>query len=143
MSTEFMVSAGITFWGDKLNPYDLQKVMDLDAKFCGIRVFGEEILRKNGEKTGSLAKTGRLSFTYIDQFPDDKRNPEKQFHFILDHLKKLKGKLDKDFNVDSAELRISLYYSEPLEGDAEFFIPKELQTELVKHNIDIRITVLP
>lgn len=143
MSTEFMVSTGITFWGSKLNPHELQEIINLDAEFCGFRVCGEEILRKNGERTGSYAKTSRLSFNYTDQHPNDKRNPEKQFDFILNHLKNIKGKLDKDFSVDSAELQLSIYYSELKKGDVEFFLPKELQSELVKQNINIRITVLP
>lgn len=143
MSTEFIVSASIIFWGEKLNPHELQKIMDLDAKFCGFRVCGEEILRKNGGRTGSYAKTSRLSFNYTDQFPSDKRDPEKQFDFILNHLKNIEGALDKDFSVDSAELQLSIYYSESEKGVIEFFLPKELQAELVRQNIDIRITALP
>ncbi len=83
MSTEFKVSTKIIFWGDQLNPASLLDEMRLDPEFCRQRVFGEEILRKNGKKTGSFAKTSLLSFTYDYQFPDDSRNPEKQFNFIL------------------------------------------------------------
>ena len=50
--------------------------MELDQNYFKLQLLGEEILRKNGEKTGSFAKTNPLSFANNLQFLGDSRNPE-------------------------------------------------------------------
>jgi hypothetical protein len=116
----------------------------LDPEFCVSQSLGETILHSKGTKVSHIARTGRLTFDYVDQFPDGSRDPEKQFYFILNKLKNIKGKLSKDFNVDSARLQLSIYYDEPLgDGEVEFFIPNDLQIELIKHQIEFGVTVIP
>ncbi len=143
MTTEFEISSRIVCWGDNLEPFQMVKILGLDPHFCTLRYKGEELKRKNGSPAGSIAKTGMLTYTYDRQFPESKRDPEKQLEFVTSMLMKLPHTLYDKYEVEVAELQISLYYKNKLPGDVEFLIPEPLLKELCRHRIQIRVTVLP
>ena len=143
MNTEFEASVRIRFWGDRLDIFKLTDSLTLDKEVCRLRSKGEEIVRNNAEKTGSIAKTSFVSYTCTSEFPELIRDPQAQFSHILRKLQHINGDFPESLGVTSSELQLSLYYNNQIEGDVDFIVPTELQVEMVKKNIGMRITALP
>jgi len=145
MDTEFEVNTRIVFWGDKLNPSNLANILGLKLSYCTLKCKGEMLVRGNGVQTGSFSKTGRLGYTYTMEFPESKYNPEEQFEFIEKKLKKLTEPLYVKYQVESAELQVFVYYENKSSYGCrvDFILPEALLLELCRHQIAVRITVLP
>ena len=143
MKTEFEVSIRIACWGDSLDPFHLADILGLNPSFCKLKCKGDELRRGDGSQTGSFAKTGLLRYTYVSEFPESRRDPETQFKFLTNRLKKLTNSLCDKYKVEAAEVQIFLYYENKLPGDVEFLIPEMLLKELCRHRIQVRVTVLP
>lgn len=143
MVTEFEVFTRLVCWGDELKTNELIGAMKLNTSYR-VQVKGQEILRGDGSGSGSFAKTSSVSFSYDAKDIEDKRRPDRQLDYVANKLGNLKGDLKATFKVESAELQLSIYYSESREGgETDFLISSKLQRELAKHSIDVRITVLP
>ena len=143
MLSEFEVSTRIRFWGDALKTEDLIQLLCLDPKFCRVKKCGEAIVRGDGTKTGSIAKTSFVSYSYDYQFKENSRHPEKQFSYVLEKLKNVSGEIPSELGVEAAELQLSIYYGNSSDGEPDFLIPLALQKELVVKHIELRITALP
>ncbi len=143
MSTEFEVSTRLIFWGDNLDPKHLASDLGLNPSFCSIVNKGDVHRRHSKNVQVSHQKTGRLSYEYCKESPNAKRNPEVQFSFFSDLLAKMPSSLSENYNVDSLELQVSIYYGDVVPGESDFFIPHDLVIELSRHKIRLFITVLP
>jgi hypothetical protein len=117
--------------------------LHLDASFYETQLKGEILKRIDGTNSGSLAKTSRLIYTCDRQFPESRRDPETQLKFIAEILKRICDPLTDSYMIENAELQMSFYYEDKLPGDVDFYVPEELFVELKKHNIHMRITILP
>jgi len=143
VQTEFEISTRFVCWGERLDPTQLAGVLELEPSFCTTKFKGEVLKQADDNHTTSFAKTGMFTYSYDKQYPDSRRNPDVQFEFITSMLKKIPGILKDKYYIEKAEVQIFLFYETVLPGDVDFFVPDALLLELSKHQIQLRITVLP
>lgn len=141
MATEYEFSARLVFWGDTLDWKRLAD--DLNLTVYESKTKGQPLKRADGTDTGSVAKTGRLSWDCSSQQPSLRRDPEGQLVAVLHALKQLAGPVGETYGVAQAELQLNVYYRDVASGEPDFMFPPALLELLVQNQIELGVTVLP
>ena len=143
ISTEFIVSTRLIFWGEQLDPQHLAKILGLDFSLCFMVKKGEVRRKDNKNAQARFEKTGKLIYEFCKGLPTAERNPEVQLSFFSNLLTKLPSGFAKEYGVDLAEFQMSIYYGDLALGEPDFFIPGDFLARLSSHQIRFCITVLP
>jgi hypothetical protein len=143
MKTEYRLFTRLIFWGSSLAAARLMEVLRLDAALCQAKRKGEPLKRPDGTDTGSVARTGMLIYDPAKQTPQVSHDPDSQLTAVVEALRRIQDPLAATYGVETAELQLSFYYEDKIEGEPDVVIPSELLRLFAQHGIDLRITVLP
>jgi hypothetical protein len=140
MTTEYVFSASLVFWGDTL---EVKRLADrLQLSVSDSRTKGVPFKRPDGTESASLPKTGMLCFDLSKPESTLRRDPESQLQVATEALKRLSEPL-AGYGVVEAELQTYVYYNLKASGEPDFFFSPELLGLLLQHRIALRVTVLP
>lgn len=140
MDTEFEVSSRLVFWGDALEPERICHLMAIDPSHCEMIKKGEPVLLNDGSSSGSFAKTGRWMYRCDDEYPEWRRDPDRQLGRMEDALRRVPTPFS---DVESAQLQLKIRYRNAVRGEPSFVLSPTLVSALSLHKISLRIAALP
>jgi hypothetical protein len=143
MTTEFELSSRLVVWGDALDPGTIAGFLGIDPSSASTITKGSPLLRPDGTSSGAVAKTGRLTLTFDEKYPQTRSDPELQLAKAAETLRASTDPISSLIGVEKAQMQLFFYYKVKLTGESDFMVPELLLSELVRNRLSLSITILP